>query len=57
MRRIAWLLILLVGAVGVGDAQTRTLNAHRPELLSALEAAKDRSLTDAELVQTLPMFR
>ena len=26
MRRIAWLLILLVGAVGVGDAQTRTLN-------------------------------
>jgi len=26
MRRIAWLLILLVGAVGVGYAQTRTLN-------------------------------
>jgi len=26
MRRIAWLLFLLVGAVGVGYAQTRTLN-------------------------------
>lgn len=33
-----------------------TLETHKPELLAAVEAAKDRTVTDVQLVRGVPMF-